>query len=294
MVDHPGIELTVRPSETWEATGDRAERALEVAKQVASRLPEIRPAHIAIKRVPREHVGLGVGTQLSLAVARALTCLYGLDDVSACDLARISGRGLRSGVGIHGFSRGGFIVDAGRRGPDQIPTLLNAIPFPERWSILLATPREDQGLHGKAEIGAFETLKEMPVATTERICRLLFLQVLPAVIEEDLEAFGEGLSEIQRLVGEIFAPVQGGSFASPQTERGIDAMTKAGLKGVGQSSWGPTLYGFLDESSESRRAAIEDRLFLPSDAPTWEWIWTKANRGGHQIRCNSNVWNPET
>ena len=284
MIDDPGIELTVKPSETWEATGDYAGRALEIAKHLASQLNQIQPARLDLKRVPREHVGLGVGTQLSMAVARALTLLYGLDDIPGIELARLCGRGLRSGVGIHGFSHGGLIVDAGRRGDSEIPTLLNAIPFPEEWSILLATPKHDQGLHGMAEIGAFQTLNEMPVTMTERICRLLFLQVLPAVLEKDLDAFGDGLSEIQRFVGEIFSPVQGGSFASPETESRIKAMTNSGLRGVGQSSWGPTLYGFLDDSISSDRTALLNTLQEYPTTKVMQWIWTRANRKGFKFK----------
>ena len=282
MVDDPGIELNVEAAESWEALGEHAARSLEVAHRVAAQLSQIQPTRVRVKRSPREHIGLGVGTQLSMAVARALTVLYGMESLDDVELARLCGRGQRSGVGIHGFSRGGLIVDAGRRGKSEIPALLGAIPFPEEWSVLLATPKDHQGLHGTAETGAFQTLKEMPTAMTERICRLLFLQVLPAVLEKDLEAFGDGLSEIQRVVGEIFAPIQGGAFASHETEACIHAMSSRGIRGVGQTSWGPSLYGFLADASVEERDAVLDDLESDPASKNMRWIWTKANRGGHR------------
>ena len=82
MVDDPGLEIIVEPSERWEATGPLADRALSLAHDVAERLApeghETGPMRIRIVRAPDAHVGLGVGTQLSLAVARALTALVGL------------------------------------------------------------------------------------------------------------------------------------------------------------------------------------------------------------------------
>ncbi len=76
MIDAPGIELAAEPAPRWTAEGPLAARALQVAERVAGRFiamgVPIPPARITILRAPEEHVGLGVGTQLSLAVARAV------------------------------------------------------------------------------------------------------------------------------------------------------------------------------------------------------------------------------
>jgi predicted sugar kinase len=56
-------------------------------------------------------------------------------------------------------------------------------------------------------------------------------------------------------------------------------MRAQGLRGVGQSSWGPLLYGFSSESPAERAAILarlERRLGLPSSAA----IWTRASRRG--------------
>src|SRR5262245_35699678 len=72
MVESPGLLLTAEPSERWAAEGPLAERALSVAQRIAGE-----PVRIRVHRAPPEHVGLGVGTQLSLAVTRAVLALTG-------------------------------------------------------------------------------------------------------------------------------------------------------------------------------------------------------------------------
>ena len=65
-------------------------------------------------------------------------------------LARLTGRGRRSGIGVHGFAEGGLIVDAGRRGHHDLPTKLIRLPFPPSWSILIVLPGQvNKGCTGR-------------------------------------------------------------------------------------------------------------------------------------------------
>src|SRR5262249_6171933 len=124
MIDAPGIELTVSPSATWQADGPRAERALAFARRFAEATPEVnRPCHVTIARGAPEHVGLGTGTQLGLAVANAITWTAGLKFLDNEVLAKRIGRGERSGLGVSGFAHGGFLVEAGQRKPGTIGPL---------------------------------------------------------------------------------------------------------------------------------------------------------------------------
>jgi beta-RFAP synthase len=283
MIDAPGIELTAEPAPRWTADGPLAPRALQVAERVAGRLiargVPIAPARITIRRAPQEHVGLGVGTQLSLAVARAVTALAGLPPPSIEALAEHSGRGLRSGIGLHGFAHGGLIVDGGRRSPEGIPPLLARLEFPAEWSVLVILPARTPGLHGPDEALAFAGLPPIPVAVTDRLCRLVLLGLLPAVLERDLASFGDALAEIQSHVGRGFAPAQGGTFAHAGLESLVAQLKAEGLHGAGQSSWGPTLYAFTDLPPEGRDALLHrlrDRLSLGDNSI----FWTVASRQG--------------
>src|SRR5207237_1744689 len=96
----------------WSAQGVLAERALEVARRFAQTLSpdQVHPQRLVIHGAAPEHVGVGTGTQLSLAVARALSMAHGLPNLDALELPQRAGRGRRSGVGVHGFVQGGFRV----------------------------------------------------------------------------------------------------------------------------------------------------------------------------------------
>jgi beta-RFAP synthase len=197
-------------------------------------------------------------------------------------LAKLSGRGQRSGVGLHGFARGGFIVDGGRRGGTELPPLLARLEFPREWSILIVIPGEAPGLHGPSEVNAFAQLPPIADTVTDHLCRLVLLGLMPAVLEADLETFGQTLSELQAHVGECFAPAQGGSYAREDSEAIVASLRKAGLHGVGQSSWGPALYGFSCDDEERRRQILRQIAEQFQLAPG-SVFWTRADSHGANV-----------
>jgi beta-RFAP synthase len=283
MIDQPGIDLTARIADHWRAEGPLAERALRIAERVALSLGQrglmVPAIKFQIEHAPPEHVGLGVGTQLGLAVAEAMCRLSGMNDPPIATLAELAGRGLRSGIGLHGFRHGGLIVDGGRRGPQGVPPLLARQEFPGDWHALLVVPANDPGLHGPDEVRAFAALPAVPDAVTDRLCRLVLLGILPAVLEHDISSFGAALSELQHHVGLCFSTAQGGPYAHPESESVVSFLRDAGLHGVGQSSWGPTLYGFTDADDRSRldlARQVQTRFGLDDD----QIIWTCANQHG--------------
>jgi beta-RFAP synthase len=276
MVKHPGIGLTLERAETDSCRGVHSERALRVARDVVRRVggPLVsQHFSVTVLHAPSEHVGLGTGTQLSLAVAKAVMCLIGRDDVHASELAGLCGRGLRSGIGIHGFDRGGLIVDGGHGASSAVPPLLAHRAMPLEWSILLAIPELPAGRHGSAELDAFRGAPTLADAQLDRMCRLVLLGILPAAAEADLPAFGEALTELQSLVGLMFAPAQGGgAFAHPMLEALAHKLRSAGFQGVGQSSWGPTLYAFTDRPAAEFSAdlkVLEELFSLKPGALVW-------------------------
>jgi beta-ribofuranosylaminobenzene 5'-phosphate synthase len=248
MVEHPGLALTVAPAADWSAHGPCADRALAFAKAASAGLG-IHPAfEINIERCPPEHIGLGTGTQLGLAVAHAIALAGDRGDFAAADLAKLIGRGRRSALGIHGFTHGGFLVEAGKRDPEAISPLVAHVPLPPEWSILLVMPRGLQGAHGQCEAEAFGQLGHSPpdLAQTESLCRLVLLGMLPALMERDLDAFGNALYDFNRRVGNLFKPWQGDVYGHPLVGEVIRGLRSAGVKGVGQSSWGPTVFAVVE------------------------------------------------
>jgi beta-RFAP synthase len=240
----PSLLLEATRSAGIEAQGPDAERAAEHAELVRERLGT-GGALLRVHRAIPAHVGLGSGTQLGLAVGRALAELYGIDtDVVA--LAAAAGRGKRSAIGTYAFAGGGFIVEGGRRpGYDEVAPLLARYPMPAGWRYVVAIPEASPGLSGNAEIEAFRQLPPPEAREVERVSYLVLMQLLPSLVEADLEGFGKALSEVQRITGGWFAPGQGGVFSPGPTGMLVERFRRAGVPGVGQSSWGPTAYAIV-------------------------------------------------
>jgi beta-RFAP synthase len=211
-------------------------------------------------------MGLGTGTQLALAVARALAAASGRDELDATELAWRVGRGQRSALGVHGFERGGLLVEAGKRGGQTLGPLVARAAFPEEWRVLLVLPPWGQGLHGVREIEAFEQVAGAAASDrrTDRLCRLILLNMLPSLAESDAAAFGEAVYEYNRRVGEVFRPVQGGVYAHPRTGEVVGFLHSAGIRGVGQSSWGPGIFAVVAdaEQAEDLRQRTEEEFGL--------------------------------
>ncbi len=286
MIDDPGLRISAEPGPRWEATGPLAGRVVEAAERAArgllARGIPPRPARFEVLAAPAEHVGLGVGTQVGLGVAALVAELAGLPRPSAVALATLAGRGARSGIGLHGFDRGGFLVDGGRSATSTTPPLLAHLPFPGHWSVLVLIPPQPPGLHGSGEVQAFAALPPFPEALIDRLCRLVLLGLLPGVVEGDLAAFGSALEELQLGVGRGFAPAQGGVYARPESETIVRALRDEGLVGVGQSSWGPALYGFSDAPADRKLgllARIDDRLGFPPGSA----FWSRASASGATV-----------
>ena len=102
MVERPAVVVEVRRSTSWTAAGVHGKRAMEFARRVWERQPEVRsraPAFAIQADGPPEHVGLGVGTALGMAAGDAVFRELKLPQPDfPVSVARLVGRGERSGI----------------------------------------------------------------------------------------------------------------------------------------------------------------------------------------------------
>src|SRR5262249_52443856 len=134
---------------------------------------KLEPRRLVVEAAQREHVGLGVGTQLGLAVARLLAESWG-KSFGIEELARRVGRGERSALGAHGFVHGGFLVDGGKAAETALAPLVARAEFPNHWRIVVVLPEAPAGLHGSTERAAFDRLC-VKAPFTNLLCRLVLL-----------------------------------------------------------------------------------------------------------------------
>lgn len=231
--------LSVSLADELSVSGPGAERARRCVGQFCEYAGVPDRLRIEIAAAIPEHIGLGSGTQMALAVGAALNRFYGLG-LSVREIAQLSDRGARSGIGIGIFEKGGVIVDGGRGPNTATPPVVAQMAVPDPWRFILVFDQRGQGLHGEQEVSAFGELPPFPQEKAERLCYLLLMRGLPALAEHDLQQFGDVITLLQQAVGEHFAPVQGGVFTSSEVAAAMAYLAEQGAVAIGQTSWGPT------------------------------------------------------
>jgi len=246
-------------------------RAEEVSRAVTASLGISGGVHITIRATPPGHVGLGSGTALSLAVARAITELYGMP-VPAEQLAAITGRGGTSGIGTAAFTTGGFLLDGGHSfgaagekqdfRPSRASRGVRVAPvtarhdFPEDWQILLVIPEPAAPVHGSIEEDIFRAGCPIPLCDVSAICHEVVMRMLPGVVEHDLDLFAAAVNRIQELG---FKRVE---LARPAAvvHTLIASLRDAGAACAGMSSFGPAVYAVTDSSLSGLESAAREIL----------------------------------
>ncbi|QGM96574.1 beta-ribofuranosylaminobenzene 5'-phosphate synthase family protein [Methylocystis parvus] len=277
-LDGPATRLTLTKAPANSVSGPEAARGAQLLEKAQTALvPQARHALTIHDAIPA-HSGFGSGTQLALAVAAALRRLEDLDHDPAADAALMS-RGARSGLGAGLFATGGVVVDGGRGPLTRTPPVIARAEFPPDWRILVIRDPADVGLHGADEKEAFVALPPSRPEESGELCRLVLMQALPALAETDLAAFGAAVARIQEIVGDYFAPRQGGRrFASAKVENAVARLMREGATGGGQTSWGPTGFAFVE--SETAALAILARVEAEARASGLEITAHKGlNRG---------------
>jgi beta-RFAP synthase len=248
MIDQPRVEVEVAAATRWSVCGPAAKRAARFAElALASIASADKPAALRVRvtSLPPQHHGLGSGTQLALAIAAGVRELVDLPPGTAAELAVAVGRGARSAVGSHGFGQGGLLWERGRVAGAPLSDLTARVSLPAEWRVVLVTPETQRGLSGERERAAFERLPPVPAIVTERLESLAEKHILPAAAAADIDAFGAAVYEYGRLAGECFRPIQGGPYASARIDACVAAIRDLGVAGVGQSSWGPTVFAIV-------------------------------------------------
>jgi beta-RFAP synthase len=284
-IDHPNVILEAQQSRQLTVAGEKAELVKSLAKRFLETYHIQANVDIHVKQTIPDHVGLGSGTQLALAVATALKKIFNVK-ASTPELAIAMGRAQRTGVGTAIFEQGGFVVDGGKATknsiclPEKFPPLIFRQPFPEDWHFVVAVPNVNKGLSNDDEKSAFKQSPPMPAEDVGKICRLIVMKLLPAVVDHNIESFGEALTQVQMAVGDNFAGVQGGRYSSSATSEGIGFMQKLGACGTGQSSWGPAFYG-LFQREEAEEAQSQVQAFLRERVGGQVFVAKANNRGAY-------------
>ncbi len=289
MIDQPEVVVQFSSAASFEVEGPAAGRLRQVVERCVQHwgLTTLPRCRIETVRLPRPHTGLGVGTQWSLAVAKGLAHWLGKGDLPLAPLAGAAGRGLRSAVGTHGFARGGLIVDTGKSPDDSLGELELHVPFPEAWRVVLVTPRTAEGMAGEPERQAFAQMPPIPGATTRQLQNLAREELAPAARAADFNRFSEAIFDYGHQAGLCFASLQGGAYSSEAICRLIATLRDMGVVGVGQSSWGPTVFSMVPDAIAAEE--LVTRLSSKIDTERHDIVITAPKNDGASIGRNSEM-----
>lgn len=276
----PGFILEAVPGDTQTtiefaktAGGSKEERTacqtklLSAAEKAAAHYAPGTGYHLTVHQLYPSHSGLGSGTQMALAAAKLIAELNDRHPQSI-ELAEITGRGGTSGIGVHAFDHGGFIADGGHSKkekssfmPSSVSTakpacLIGRYHFPDDWGVLLAIPAFGNRYNGAAETNIFQTHCPVPKTDVEQVSHLVFMNLIPFLLEHDIEAFGHALDQIQT-VG--FNKIEF-TLQPPELTKLKNDMRDAGAYGVGLSSFGPTLFTVYDRANQDIVPATKELL----------------------------------
>ncbi|MEN4017506.1 MAG: beta-ribofuranosylaminobenzene 5'-phosphate synthase [Methanobacterium sp.] len=267
-IEKPGLTLQAEPQnkgiEVVFKYHDRSEKLManyrEKIENAAAKMLKFLNISSGFKFIVKEtypaHSGLGSGTQLSLAVGKAVLKINNRD-MAAPEIAKIVGRGGTSGIGVGSFDYGGFIIDGGHsitEKPGFLPSsaskaspppIIARYDFPEDWNIILAVPDVPAGASGPEEVNIFQKYCPVPLGDVQKLSHILLMKMMPAVVEADIDSFGYSVNQIQTTG---FKKVEL-ELQHPLISTLIENMRSAGAAGAGMSSFGPAVYAVTDTGS---------------------------------------------
>ncbi|MFW9936822.1 MAG: beta-ribofuranosylaminobenzene 5'-phosphate synthase [Candidatus Thorarchaeota archaeon] len=276
-----GIGLMLdRPNVIFEASNHAKEfkieankyyrESIEVINEQASKIFKAfnisnKNFHFYLRRYYPSHVGLGSKTQLSLAIAKAITKLRNINNISILELTKLVERGGTSGIGWRGFENGGFILDGGHdfgkgkeketflpssasKSADPALTILR-YPIPENWRFVLVIPNVKKGAYGDEEISIFQSHAPIPKVEVNEVSHQILMKVIPGLLRNDLECFGQGLMRIQS-IGFKKIEIDLQHEIVKQILRFFEGY---GLKAYGMSSFGPSVLGITENDEEANK-----------------------------------------
>ncbi|MFX0032452.1 MAG: beta-ribofuranosylaminobenzene 5'-phosphate synthase [Candidatus Hodarchaeota archaeon] len=298
-----GIGLMLdRPNVIFEASNNAKEfkieahkyyrESIEVINEKASKVFKIfnisnKNFHFHLKRYYPSHVGLGSKTQLSLAIATAITLLKNIKTVELEELTKIVERGGTSGIGWRGFEKGGFILDAGHdfgQGKEKETFLpssasknvepaltLFRYDIPEHWRFVLVIPNVGKGAYGDDEISIFQNYAPIPKEEVNEVSHQIIMKVIPGILKHDLKCFGEGIKRIQNIG---FKKIEI-SLQHDIVKELLNYFEDYGIKAYGMSSFGPSVVGITESESEANKILKDVQMNLK-------------DIGGHIYICKPN------
>lgn len=287
MIDHPRTVIRVETNSQFalgsgglssETSRDRIEA---IAGRIAQhfQLDQWPRCRVTVEQQPDSHHGLGSGTQLALAVTDGILRCIGLSAEDPVLALKLAARGRRSAVGIHGYFRGGMIFEdrdaevtelassAGQASSAELAglnPLRKRLEIPDAWRVVLFRPRDVVAtVSGDVESEKFECSHRDDSEIANHLTSTFESRIAPAVRSSRFDEFASAVEDFNRESGSLFASVQGGPYNGPAISELVAELQASGAVGVGQSSWGPTVFAWFASQAEADAFLASHRVRFP-------------------------------
>ena len=288
-IEYPRTVIEAVKSDKITVRGEDRENAERYVRAFTERFNVEGGITVNVKETIPKHLGMGSQTALALSIGHALAEIYNLS-VDREEMAIALGRSDIVALGFNSFQTGGFIVDGGYKMKDKgrrVPPCLFRYPIPEDWLFVVCIPHKPipeilKIKENEEEI--LNNLKPMPEQMSDRLSRIMLMQVMPAIMEHDIKTFGKYITAFNSRLGGFWSGFQeGNTYCDPVVEAGINILLDKGAYGACQTCWGPTFYGIVDNGAIARKL-VEKLDDLLEKEGGGDVFYTPGNNEGATIR----------
>ena len=207
-------------------------------------------------------------------------------------LSQYADRGLRSAVGLVGFLHGGLILDEGytpEYAGDAVskqaarPLTAQTLQLAHEWRVVLAVPQQRVEVSGAKEAEVMAELGSFPNPHRKQMLALALRATCLAADNSHFVEFTDCLDQYMQFGAQLFSRYQGGLYNGDDVTEAVRLAQAVGLRGVGQSSWGPTVFGFAESQACAERYTEQ----LRHQRPDWSVRISTPAKGGAQY-----FWQP--
>jgi len=123
--------------------------------------------------------------------------------------------------------------------------------FPD-WPLVVAIP-DLKGASSQHEVDIFKQYCPLPLEEVQAVSHIILMEMLPAVVEGDMYAFGDAVNRIQ----DVGFKQREVGLQAEEVRRCMEIMREQGACGAGMSSFGPTVYAVAEDPGEVEKAVAE-------------------------------------
>ncbi|MCD6428259.1 MAG: hypothetical protein J7L12_01450 [Desulfurococcales archaeon] len=226
------------------------------------------------------HKGLGARSRVLLSTITAVSVLKKID-VNPVEIALTMGEGRHSVVDIYTFLLGNLVIDSGiklrRNDIAENAEPLAVMPVPREWYVVIAVPEDSKRSHINLEQHLSDAREyDLQPQLYREVVRLM-----SALVLRDFKVFTDAISAIQQHNDKYFTKNIGFFYDEVSSEL-MECMRRSGLRGIGQSLLGSTVFGFTDsyvKAIEARSQLLE--YFTRKGVQGRVWVTNVASVGHH-------------